>query len=305
MLFSCLMKTAIIFHGYCYDGLTAAWVAWKKFRKTATYLPGFYGAPPPTFTEPTHIYILDFSFKPEVFDQWVSEGHKITILDHHQSAIDMLQPYFEKNNNNRNLEAVFDNERSGAGITYQYFNPGKALPRMVELVQDRDLWRFNFGNMSRHLYSYMQFRIEFSDPIEKLFEVLDMIDESLEQPIKSPVLEKGEVLSESYYKFCRNFADNRVMVRIPDWHDGMPFPILTTNKMFGSDTCSYIVKEFKTNVAGYFFLEKPGQWNWGMRSVGEYNVAELCSRYGGGGHIHAAGFILMGESPLPKGWEWA
>lgn len=297
------MKTAVIYHSPCYDGLTAAWVAWRQFRKTARYIPGSYGAEPPVFEEPTHIYILDFSFNPDIFDLWVSQGHKITILDHHQSAIDMLQPYFDKYSNNKNLEAVFDNDRSGAGITYQYFNPGKVLPRLVDLVQDRDLWRFNYGNLSRHLYSYMQFRIEFSDPIEKLFEVMDMIHESLEQQGKSPVMEKGEVLSESYYKFCRNFADNRVMVRIPDWNNGFEFPVLTTNKMFGSDTCSYIIREFKTKVSGYFFLEKANQWNWGMRSIDDFDVANLCQRYGGGGHVHAAGFVLKQPQPFPKDWE--
>lgn len=298
------MKTAVIYHSNCYDGLTAAWCAWRKFRQTAQYFSaGFYDKALPEFLEPTHIYVLDFSYPVETFELWLSQGHSITILDHHASAIQKLQPFFDANKHNRNLEAVFDNERSGAGIAFNYFNHGRPFPRLVELVQDRDLWRFNFGNISRHLYSYMQFRIEFSDPLEKLFEVLDMIHESLEQPTKSPIMEKGEVLSESYYKFCRNFADNRIMVKVPGWHNGLEFPVLTTNKMFGADTCSYLLKSFDYKVAGYFFLEKPNLWNWGMRGSGPYHVADLCTRYGGGGHIHAAGFSVTTPSPFPADWE--
>lgn len=173
------MKIVIIYHGNCYDGLTAAWAAWSKLKWTAEYIAGFYGSPAPIFKEPTHIYIVDFSFSVEVISAWVSQGHKVTILDHHQSAIDKLEGYFKENSFNKNLESVFDNERSGAGITYNYFYPGKVLPKMVQYVQDRDIWRFAFGNTSRYLYSYMQFRIEFTDPLEKLFEVLDMINEAL------------------------------------------------------------------------------------------------------------------------------
>lgn len=295
------MKKAVIYHGMCYDGLTSVWIAWKSFRHTAEYIAGFYGSMPPEFSDPTHIYIIDFSYSPEIIDNWIKQGHKVTILDHHQSAIDSLKPYFEINSFNRNLESVFDNERSGAGIAFNYFNPGKPYPKLVELVQDRDLWKFNFGNISRHLYSYMQFRIEFSDSISKQFEVMDMIHESLEQPGKSVILEKGEVLSESYYKFCRGFAQNRIMVKIKDY-DFPEFPVITTNKFFGSDTCSYICKEFGYQAAGYFFLEKPNQWNWGMRSVGENDVSKLCQRYGGGGHKNASGFVLKTAAPFPEDW---
>lgn len=296
------MKTAVIYHGYCYDGLTAAWVAWTKLKNTAQYIPGFYGAPEPTFTEPTHIFIVDFSFSKEVIEKWLNQGHKVTLLDHHQTAVDNLKEYFDSCTN-KNLFYVLDMSRSGAGIAWSYFYPTKNLPLLVQYVQDRDLWQFKFGNTSRHLYSYMQLRIEFSNSLDKQFEVIDMIHENLETYKQdSSVLEKGAVLSESYYKFCRNFAENRTMIEIPGL-EFPAFPVITTNKMFGSDTCSYICKELGYQASGYFFLEKPNQWNWGMRSVGDIDVAELCKRYGGGGHKNASGFILKTPAPFPKEWR--
>lgn len=93
------------------------------------------------------------------------------------------------------------------------------------------------------------------------------------------------------------------MVRVSSWSRDIYFPVLTTNKMFGTETCAYINKQFGGVASGYFFLEKPNQWNWGMRSVGDVNVAALCERYGGGGHKNAAGFVLKQANPFPDDWE--
>ena len=40
------------------------------------------------------------------------------------------------------LKAIFDMERSGAGLTWDYFYPGRPRPWLIDYVEDRDLWRF-------------------------------------------------------------------------------------------------------------------------------------------------------------------
>lgn len=296
-----MKNKVVIYHGNCYDGLTSAWIAWTKLKHTAEYIAGYFGQPLPIFKEPTHIYVVDFSYPQKVFEQWIQEGHKITILDHHATAIDSLSNYFEDNKFNRNLECVFDTNRSGAGITWDYFYPDRSIPKLVQYVQDRDLWKFEFGNTSRYIYSYMQYRIEFTDPLSKQFEIMDMTNEALES--NSPIiLEKGQQLAESYYKFCRGFAENISVYTCPDWKKTTKIAIITTNKYFGSDTCSYILNQFDFKAAGYFFLESHNTWNWGMRSKDPADVSKLCERYGGGGHPKAAGFIIKDTNPIPKDW---
>lgn len=296
------MNNIVIYHGLCYDGLTSAWIAWTKFKTYATYIAGFYGNPIPVIESPSTIYLLDFSYSDDIIQSWLDAGNQVIILDHHESAIQSLTNLVERNKNNKNFTPVLDNNRSGAGITWDWFNSDKSRPSIVKYVQDRDLWKFEYKNLSRFLYSYMQLRIEFNSPLTQQFEIMDMINETLETS-PNVILDKGQVLSESYYKFCRGFADHRTLIKT-DSFPSILIPVITTNKYFGSDTCSYINKELGYPISGYFFLEKANQWSWGFRSISsEFDVSKLCQKYGGGGHKSAAGFVLKSPSPFPSDWE--
>ena len=298
------MKIAIIYHGNCYDGITAAWVAWKKLREqNPVLIPGFYGEKPPSFKEKTLIYILDFSYSEEVIQSYLEQGHAIVLLDHHASAAKSLENLTKTSGYHRNLQISFDMNRSGAGMAWNYFRDEEVpYPEVVKLVEDRDLWKFQYGTRSRELYAYMQLYVDFSESPENQIITVDLINKQMIEDEKT-VLEKGAVLSELHQKHCRNFALNQIRVAIPKWEPITVVPIITTNKSFGSDTCAYICKEFHVGAAGYFFLEKAYTWNWGFRSVGNADVSKLCELYGGGGHKNAAGFIHRGPNPFPADWD--
>src|SRR5690606_28521659 len=126
------------------------------------------------------------------------------------------------------------------------------------------------------------------------------INESLEYK-EDLILEKGQILSESYYRFCRSFAENITTYICHKWSD-KPIAIITTNKYFGSDTCSYICKELGYEASGYFFLEGHNIWNWGLRSTADVDVSQLAQLYGGGGHKNASGFVLKSTTAIPNDW---
>jgi hypothetical protein len=147
----------------------------------------------------------------------------------------------------------------------------------------------------------MQLYVDFAKSPEDQILAIDHIND-LMLKWEEKVLEKGAVLNELHQKHCRNFALNQIRVAVPTWDPITVFPVITTNKSFGSDTCAYMCKEFHVDVAGYFFLEKANTWNWGFRSVGNVDVSKLCELYGGGGHKNAAGFIHKGANPFPSDW---
>jgi len=62
-----------------------------------------------------------------------SKAASILILDHHKTAMEDLQGF---------EGAVFDMERSGAMITWNHFFPNLEAPRLIDHIQDRDLWQF-------------------------------------------------------------------------------------------------------------------------------------------------------------------
>src|ERR1035437_6368580 len=125
-----------IYHSPCPDGFTAAWIV----NKTPVYhefYPGVYGDPPPDVTG-RHVLLVDFSYKRPVLLKMAEQARQIFILDHHKSAeanlVD-LPP---------NVKCVFDMERSGAQIAWDWFfsSPSKLRPLLVNYVGDQDLWKF-------------------------------------------------------------------------------------------------------------------------------------------------------------------
>jgi oligoribonuclease NrnB/cAMP/cGMP phosphodiesterase (DHH superfamily) len=78
---------------------------------------------------------------------------KIILLDHHKTAIELIDDMKAKSTIPGNFECVLELKQSGATISWDYFNAQKSLAhgftadraaahrRMYSLVEDNDLWR--------------------------------------------------------------------------------------------------------------------------------------------------------------------
>ena len=148
--------TLCIYHGNCADGFGAAWAV-RKALGDIDFHPGVYQDPPPDVTG-RDVLMVDFSYKRPVLEEMIQKARTILILDHHKTAAEDLAglpppldgPYdasgmyeWAKQCNGPPLHALFDMERSGAGITWDYFFPDTPRPRLIDHIEDRDLWRFN------------------------------------------------------------------------------------------------------------------------------------------------------------------
>ena len=73
-------------------------------------------------------------------------ARSVLILDHHKTAEAALAKWTKPFNFTPpelgEIICHFDQNLSGAGLAWKYFFPTDPVPRMVEHVQDRDLWRF-------------------------------------------------------------------------------------------------------------------------------------------------------------------
>jgi oligoribonuclease NrnB/cAMP/cGMP phosphodiesterase (DHH superfamily) len=131
-----------IYHGNCADGFTAAWVVNKWYgeghidREPMEFHPGVYQEPPPDVAG-RDVIMVDFSYKRPVLEEMAKKANSILILDHHKTAQEDLAEPIE------GVVVEFDLERSGAMMAWNHYFPGKLAPRLIEHVQDRDLWRFN------------------------------------------------------------------------------------------------------------------------------------------------------------------
>lgn len=132
----------ILYHGSgCTDGAGAKYAALKKFGDEATYIPVQYNQPlPKALTrlsaeelKEAEVYILDFSYDRDTLVELNEQVKKLVVLDHHKTAEEALG----------GLDfAIFDMDKSGAVLAWEYFHSPVPVPRLLLHVQDRDLWKF-------------------------------------------------------------------------------------------------------------------------------------------------------------------
>lgn len=267
----------VIFHGHCADGFGAAIVA-KKHYPNAIFHPGFHGDNPPENIEGKDILIADFSYKRNVLIQMASKAKSILILDHHKSAEADL-----KDLPCENVTTIFDMNRSGAMITWDYLNPGLEAPMIIKHIQDRDLWRFAIEGtkeISAALFSY-----EYD---------LDAWTAFIDFDLSEMLIAEGRTLVRKQDKDVKEMISKY-------GHEmeiyGQRVPAMNTSYFYSSDVGSEMAKG--KPFAACYFMDS----NWvyfSLRSNNEgMDVSVIASYYGGGGHRNASGFKISRTGP-----EW-
>ena len=141
----------IIYHADCIDGFGAAYAAWCQFGDTANYYPIHHGQPWETAKIAGHqVFILDFSFPPNVLESMAGMAISVTQIDHHVSAYQFWADRLQAGPNglavHRHptlpLTVIFDLEKSGARLAWEHFQPALPVPLMLLHIEDQDLWRF-------------------------------------------------------------------------------------------------------------------------------------------------------------------
>ncbi len=145
------MKALCIYHGNCQDGFGAAWAVRHALGDDVEFFPGVYQDAPPDVTG-RDVVLVDFSYKRAVLAAMGNSARLLLVLDHHKSAADdlagfpALPPEIEiwtSANQYSGLPFVlFDMERSGAGMAWDYFHAHLPRPILIDHIEDRDLWRF-------------------------------------------------------------------------------------------------------------------------------------------------------------------
>lgn len=86
------LKVTCIFHKGCMDGWMSALPIWLAYHEIAEmkFIPAHYSDAPPVVDEDDYVFIVDFSYKPDVIANWFTGNAEVFLLDHHQNAIAAL-----------------------------------------------------------------------------------------------------------------------------------------------------------------------------------------------------------------------
>jgi len=260
-------RPLIIYHADCVDGFTAAWVAHSKFGDDADYVPAKYGDVPPD-VQGRDVWILDFSYPRALTEAIHAAAASLAVFDHHKTAQADLAglPY-----------ALFDQERSGAGLTWDILCPDKPRPKLVDYVEDRDLWRFGLpGSAAVNACIGTWPRVSFAAWAVLVNDVEVHMGFVIDQG--TAILRKIEQTVVQTAQHARTMAVSGSLV---------PVVNCTTDT---SDVVGRLAGGAPFAVGWY--QDGGGTFRYSLRSRGEggVDVSEIARRRGGGGHRNAAGF---------------
>jgi len=289
--------TLVLHHSDCNDGLTAAWAV-KKVIPDAEFIPVQHGNSPPDVAG-KDIILVDFSYKEDVLNDLIEKSNSILLLDHHKTALDTIMfmsthamvsksHFLETENNQRlirgllfgKMKVLLDMDRSGAGIAWDYFHPDEPRPKIIDHVEDGDLWRFAIPNTKEF--------VEAVRMMPRTFESIEQVNSFCEnQSLYKMFIGQGNVLLENKMQEVEISCKKSQEVYI------LGHKVFAADVPFyrSSETANALIRDRPFGVT-YYFDGETKKYHLSFRSDKNglnFNVAELAEKLGGGGHKNASG----------------
>jgi hypothetical protein len=275
----------VIYHGrHCPDGFAAALAAWIFYAGEAEFLPLDHGQIQTLDDLPAlqgrAVYILDFSFSPELLHGIEAQAAKLVLLDHHKSAAEKLSGF-----SCRCGVVHFDMNKSGARLAWEFFQPDQPLPDLVRFVEDRDIWVWQYPESAGFLAALDMEEFSF----ERWRDVA-----AFDAAQQSAYIERGRAMDEKFKKIAVGIAEGAVPVTF-NGHAGL---MVNAPGVFHS-----LIGDILSRQSGTFALMwsagKGGAVKAGLRSQAGFDCIALAESMGGGGHAQACGF-RMEQARLPE-----
>lgn len=271
------MKNILLYHKGCPDGFGSAYSFWKKYKNKMEYLAVNHTDPlDESVYKDKNVFMADICFSREIMLKIKSLAKSFQALDHHISAQEKLS----------DLDfCKFVQNKSGAMISWDYVFPNKPAPKIIHLIQDRDLFTWKIENAEEMLLAL--------DCEEYSFEAWDKFEKRLRKSEKS-LIKEGLAIK----KFNKNLI-NRLMTKSYFLNiAGYTVPVVNVS-FFQSDMLNLLSKDLDTFAAGYHFDGK--RFVFSLRSAPNgMDVSKIANLFGGGGHKHASGFSVSSLEMLSE-----
>ena len=284
----------VIYHHPCQDGFGAAFCVWHyyktKFGLDRTNQIRFKPASHSKISEDPqdkfydkfvdkNILIVDFSYKLKILQKIIQKCSSLMILDHHKSAQEDLESI------DTNLK-IFDMNRSGAVITWNYFFGNTTpVPKFILYIQDRDLWTNVFLDSGEFSTFFNEIKFNF-----------ELWEKYLDDKVCDIAIESGRSWLD-YKTILVNRAANKASRVIQIINNVYCVVAYANSPEFRSDIGATILDVHKLvdfSCLWSYDLNK-NTTNFSLRSNNSrFDVKEIAVANNGGGHRNAAGITLAG-----------
>eukprot|EP01135_Chromosphaera_perkinsii_P006938 Nk52_evm26s628 gene=Nk52_evmTU26s628 len=244
-----------------------------------------------------------------------SKCKKVVVLDHHKTAqedIGKLQTVHKF----ENLEIVFDMNRCGAKISYDYFNERAGgcliqsseaelkakLDGLFAFIQDADLWTWKLENSKEFSAGFNAREMEFD--CRKNAEIFDTL---ISLDAKKLIAEGVEVIKETNAIIKKELKSSFVIDIGGDVKSGKFMAVITKyggfRSQMGNELAQKSLKEGYRGIGAIVCEEEELQkdkkmYKVSMRSLKEpvnEDTSVISKHFGGGGHANASSFNIEAE----------
>ena len=172
-------------------------------------------------------------------------------------------------------------------LAWRYFHPKKRVPKLLQYIEDGDLWRFKLS-FSRIINTYLKFQ-------DHDFSLWSKIAQDMENVKKrKQYVQNGKIILKYEQKLINYMVDNAQKVVF----EGYKTLAANLHLPYIRSQLGYVLVKKLPPIGIVWGYEKDALVV-SLRSDGKVDVAELAKRYGGGGHKVAASFMLKKSDKLP------
>lgn len=270
----------IIYHDPCNDGYLSMCIAkyymdHKHPNKKVEYCPKSYYSNPPDIKNKS-IILCDVTFPKNKMLYLRDNVKELLILDHHVTGIKNSVDISEENK-------IFNKDKCGASITWEYFYPNIESPLLVKFVEARDIWIENFKNRD-------EFNSWFSD-IPKVYEnyIKYFDNDLLLNMIKTKGIPYREKEVNLIQMICKSTQCSLKFCKIKGRYY---FVAYINSSVLKSDIGNKILEYYPySNFSAIFSINNRfNSTSFSLRSTNtQTDVSKVAYSLGGGGHRNASG----------------
>lgn len=276
----------VIAHGNCPDGQAAAWTAWTMHHDNIEYeFVGYAGTNKEKLELPDvagkNVLMVDFAYKsPAIMNILNSDAKQMLLLDHHKGAKKALDGKI-------NCDYIFDMNRSGARMAWDYFYPNNSPPHIISYIEDRDIWKWDLPESRAYLAALDSYPMDF----ETYSWIASLAGDRLDE-----FFAEGRAIMRFQQHLVNNAIKYAVLSKMhaPDGSSYLCKVVNATSKEIISDVGNQICEEHIIG-ATWTYSHKYDEYIISLRSKGDIDVSEIAAKFGGGGHHSAAGCQYKGN----------
>lgn len=243
-----------------------------------------YGEQIPKYPTPKEtVFVVDFSFPPEEMFA-MNRLFDLIWIDHHYTAIEKYEDYKEKNYEKGQIKGLRTTTKgfAGCGLTWKYIKHNLNFPYSVRLLNDYDIWNHSDCNTLPFQYGIRSTPNHPDNNFSELWSIL--LSDNTTTLIDKIIKQGDSILNFIHEENCQILKTCIQEIEFEGYKCLVANTFRGSSKTFDSVWCDaydvMIVFQWrKTSFKVSLYSSKD-----------EVDVGKICQKYGGGGHLHAAGF---------------